>query len=52
MISCPKCKGKGKMVKKHCHVCHGNKIVKGMEELTVYIEKGMTDGQELVRRLN
>lgn len=45
---CPKCNGKGKMVKKNCHVCQAKKIVKGLEELTVYIEKGMQNGHEIV----
>lgn len=45
---CPKCNGKGKMVNKTCHVCQGKKIVKGMEELTIYIEKGMSNGSEIV----
>jgi len=45
---CPKCAGKKKIVKKKCHVCTGNKIVKGMEEMTVYIEKGMPNGYEIV----
>jgi DnaJ-class molecular chaperone len=48
-ISCPKCNGKGKIIKKKCHVCMGNKIVKGIEEMTVYIEKGMPNGYEIVR---
>jgi len=45
--NCPKCNGKGKMIGLSCHVCHGDKIVKGLEELTVYIEKGMMDGHEI-----
>jgi DnaJ-class molecular chaperone len=45
---CPKCSGKGKIIKKKCHVCTGNKIVKGLEEMTIYIEKGMTNGYEIV----
>jgi len=36
------------MIKKACHVCQGKKIVKGMDELTVYIEKGMLNGHEIV----
>jgi DnaJ-class molecular chaperone len=50
--SCPKCGGKGKTINKHCHVCHGSKIVKGLEELTVYIEKGMPNGHEIVKITN
>ena len=49
IFSCPKCGGKGKTIRRQCHVCHGKKIVKGMEELTVYIEKGMSNGQEIVK---
>jgi DnaJ-class molecular chaperone len=36
------------MIKTQCNVCSGKKIIKGMEELTVYIEKGMSSGQEIV----
>lgn len=49
---CPKCKGKGKMINKHCHVCSGKRIVKGVEELTIFVERGMTNGQEIVRIIN
>ena len=45
---CPKCNGKGKIISKKCHVCSGDKIVPGLEELSVYVEKGMKDGQEIV----
>lgn len=45
--TCPKCGGRGKMIKKQCHVCHGRKIVKSLEELTVSVEKGMRNGQEI-----
>lgn len=36
------------MVKKECHVCNGKKLVKGLEELTLYIEKGMPNRHEIV----
>ena len=36
------------MIKKECHVCHGQKIVKGLEDMTVFIEKGMENGSEIV----
>lgn len=39
------------MIKKQCHECHGKKIVKGMEEMTVFIEKGMNHGHEIVQIL-
>jgi DnaJ-related protein SCJ1 len=45
--NCPKCNGRGKTIKKKCHVCKGNKIVKSLEEMTVYIEKGMKNGDEI-----
>lgn len=45
---CPKCGGKGKTITKGCHVCQSNKIVPSIEEMSVYVEKGMNDGQEIV----
>ena len=36
------------MIKKQCHVCLGKKIVRGLDELTLYIEKGMPNGYEIV----
>ena len=44
---CPKCGGRGKTIKKKCHVCNGAKIVKTLEEMTLYIEKGMKNGNEI-----
>ncbi len=44
---CPKCGGKGKIIKKVCTECHGEKIVKTLEEMTLYIEKGMENGAEI-----
>jgi len=45
--NCPKCNGRGKTIKKKCHVCKGGKIVKNLEEMTVFIEKGMKNGDEI-----
>ena len=45
--TCPKCGGRGKMIKKVCHVCHGKKIMRSLEEMTLYIEKGMRSGSEI-----
>ena len=44
------CHGKGKVISKKCTVCNSEKIIKGLEELSVYIEKGMTDGHEIVKQ--
>jgi len=35
-------------VTKNCHECEGAKIVKGLDDLTVYVEKGMSTGHEIV----
>lgn len=45
---CPKCGGKGKTIRRSCHVCSGNKIVPNIEDMSIYVEKGMTDGQDIV----
>lgn len=45
---CPSCNGKGKTITRNCHLCQGEKIVKGLEEMSVFVEKGMKDGQEIV----
>ena len=31
-----------------CHVCQGDKQVKSIDELTLFIEKGVADGHEYV----
>ena len=33
-------------------MCSGSKIIKGMEEMTVVLEKGMSNGQEIVIMMN
>ena len=46
---CPSCGGKGNVIKKQCHVCQSKKIRPSIEELSVFVEKGMKNGQEIVR---
>ena len=46
---CPKCAGQGKMINKSCNVCSSSKIVPSIDDMSVYVEKGMTEGQEIVR---
>jgi DnaJ-related protein SCJ1 len=37
---CPKCQGKGKIVKSTCHVCKGKKLMDDFDTFKVTIEKG------------
>lgn len=46
--SCEKCGGNGKIVKARCPVCAGRKVVHGTDDITLEIEQGMQDGEELV----
>ena len=48
---CNKCGGKGKTVKRKCSVCGGNKVIRGSNQITVDIERGMPDGFQVVRAL-
>lgn len=34
-----------------CHVCHGDKQVKSVDEMTLFIEKGIPNGHEFVSSL-
>lgn len=38
---CPKCQGKGKVVKSTCHVCGGKKLMDDYDTFKVTIEKGV-----------
>ena len=40
-VTCERCYGKGKIIKKKCHVCSGDKIIPGADKISVYIEKGI-----------
>ena len=44
---CPSCSGKGKIIKRTCSHCGGKKVVAGMENVSVFVEKGMPDGQQI-----
>ena len=44
---CRKCGGKGKTYDKPCHVCHGNKLVTKPHMISVEIERGMQDGEQI-----
>jgi len=45
--TCPVCSGKGKIIKRACSHCGGKKVVAGMENVSVFVEKGMQDGQQI-----
>ena len=44
---CQKCGGKGKTFDKQCRVCHGHKLVTKPHSMTVDIERGMKDGEQI-----
>ena len=45
---CSKCGGKGKIFDKMCHVCHGRKLTTKPHQISVDIERGMKDGEQIV----
>jgi len=45
---CDKCGGKGRVVTSQCSKCKGTKIATGEQYLSVFIEKGMPDGHQIV----
>jgi len=44
---CDKCNGKGKIFTSTCHVCKGSKVLPGSDKFTLYVEKGVKNGQKL-----
>jgi DnaJ-related protein SCJ1 len=44
---CDRCQGKGKIHTSTCHVCRGTKTIPGMNRFTLYIEKGVKNGQKI-----
>jgi len=49
IITCPKCHGTGEMVNPsdRCKKCSGNKVCDEDKRVTVHIERGMEDGEEV-----
>jgi DnaJ-related protein SCJ1 len=45
---CPKCAGKGQIITTQCHICGGVKLHPSIEEMSVFVEKGMKNGQKIV----
>lgn len=45
---CPKCGGKGRMVKNKCKTCRGNKVTRADQTLHVDIEQGTPENHKLV----
>lgn len=44
---CGKCGGKGKIIKKECRVCKGQKWVKGQRVMDIPIEQGVPDNHKI-----
>jgi len=45
--TCDRCNGKGKIAKSVCPTCAGKKISTGEERITLIVEQGMADGDEI-----
>ena len=45
---CPICGNSGKIIDEKCHVCHGHGIIQEKHTLSVLVERGMKDGDEIV----
>jgi DnaJ-class molecular chaperone len=49
---CDACNGAGKRMTSTCHVCNGNRQVHNLDELTLFIERGIENGHEYVRTIS
>ncbi|RXK42649.1 chaperone DnaJ [Tremella mesenterica] len=45
-MTCPSCGGKGKQIRRACHLCHGNKVIDTQNTLAVHIPAGAPEGYE------
>lgn len=44
---CGQCGGRGKVIKKPCKTCGGQRVVKGKESYTLVVERGMPKGARI-----
>lgn len=47
-VSCNECGGRGKVIKKNCPICNGNKVMEHTQELNLEVTPGMPEGHEVV----
>lgn len=45
--TCQSCSGKGKIISEHCPICAGQKVKRGSHQITLYIERGMSEGSRI-----
>ncbi|KAJ3189922.1 DnaJ- protein scj1 [Gaertneriomyces sp. JEL0708] len=47
-MTCDACQGQGKTIKRKCPACSGQKVKRGNQQVTITIERGMAEGQQIV----
>ena len=47
-VTCNECGGRGKVIKRRCPHCHGNKVIDHTGHYTLEVEPGMPEGHEVV----
>ena len=50
IVTCPSCKGEGKIIDKKCSVCHGEGRIAQKKSVTVKIPAGVSEGQHILLR--